>query len=130
MPFRDPPELPEELRPKPGPVQSRPAAGLTMDQLSRVSAIGSNLAFTAGAGALLGWLLDRWLGTAPWCLLGLALVGLVVGFRRFFIETRLLMAQQNRAAAGRRSPDGLGSEDDAPVGSPGAGDGQAGDRPE
>lgn len=32
-------------------------------------------------GALIGWLLDRWLGTAPWLLLGLMFLGIAVAFR-------------------------------------------------
>ena len=32
-------------------------------------------------GALIGWLLDRWLGTAPFLLLGLMFLGIVVAFR-------------------------------------------------
>jgi ATP synthase protein I len=34
-----------------------------------------------GVGA--GYLLDRWLGTAPWILLGLSTVGIGVGFYGF-----------------------------------------------
>ena len=32
-------------------------------------------------GALIGWLLDRWIGTSPWLLLGLMVLGIVVAFR-------------------------------------------------
>ena len=32
-------------------------------------------------GALIGWLLDRWLGTTPFLLLGLMVLGIVVAFR-------------------------------------------------
>lgn len=32
-------------------------------------------------GTLVGWLLDRWLGTSPWLLLGLLFLGIAVGFR-------------------------------------------------
>ena len=31
-------------------------------------------------GAIVGWLLDRWLGTAPWVMLGLIFVGFAGGF--------------------------------------------------
>lgn len=31
-----------------------------------------------GGGALIGWLLDRWLETAPWFLLGLMFLGIAV----------------------------------------------------
>lgn len=31
-------------------------------------------------GAIVGWLLDRWLGTAPWLMLGLMFIGFAGGF--------------------------------------------------
>jgi ATP synthase protein I len=34
----------------------------------------------AGA-ALIGWVLDRWLGTSPWILLGLLVLGVIAAFR-------------------------------------------------
>ena len=35
------------------------------------------------AGALVGFFLDRWLGTTPWLLVGLSVTGIVVGFYAF-----------------------------------------------
>ncbi len=35
-------------------------------------------------GALIGWVLDRVLGTSPWFLLGLLFLGIVVAFRNIF----------------------------------------------
>lgn len=32
-------------------------------------------------GSLIGWVLDRWLGTSPWLLLGLLFLGIAVAFR-------------------------------------------------
>lgn len=32
-------------------------------------------------GALIGWLLDRWLGTSPWILLIMLFLGMAAGFR-------------------------------------------------
>ncbi|HYO54125.1 AtpZ/AtpI family protein [Archangium sp.] len=40
----------------------------------------------AVVGVLGGYYLDRWLGTAPWLLLGLSLVGISVGFYGFLRE--------------------------------------------
>jgi ATP synthase protein I len=40
----------------------------------------------AVVGVLGGYWLDRWLGTAPWVLLGLSLVGISVGFYGFLRE--------------------------------------------
>ena len=34
-----------------------------------------------GGGALIGWVLDRWLGTSPWLLLSLMFLGIAAGFR-------------------------------------------------
>ena len=35
-------------------------------------------------GALLGWILDRWLGTSPWALLVLLFLGIAVAFRNIY----------------------------------------------
>lgn len=32
-------------------------------------------------GALIGWLLDRWIGTSPWLLLVFLFLGIIVAFR-------------------------------------------------
>lgn len=37
-------------------------------------------------GVLAGYFLDRWLGTSPWLLLGLSVVGISVGFYGFLHE--------------------------------------------
>jgi ATP synthase protein I len=53
-----------------GDAGSRAAGRLVVNQL-----IGGPL-----GGAIVGWLLDRWLGTAPWLMLGLMFVGFAGGF--------------------------------------------------
>ena len=35
-------------------------------------------------GAILGWVLDRWLHTTPWLLLILLVLGFVVAFRNIY----------------------------------------------
>jgi ATP synthase protein I len=42
--------------------------------------IASQLVGGPLGGALVGWVLDRWLGTAPWLLLGLMFTGFAGGF--------------------------------------------------
>jgi len=59
-----------------GMTQRKPEKGYS--QGNRVMA--ELIAGTAG-GALIGWLLDRWLGTSPWLLLLLLFVGIAVAFR-------------------------------------------------
>jgi ATP synthase protein I len=41
----------------------------------------SELIAGLAGGALIGWLLDRWLGTSPWLLLALMFLGTAVAFR-------------------------------------------------
>ncbi len=41
-------------------------------------------------GVLAGLWLDRWLGTKPWMLLGLSVVGIMVGFYGFFHDINRL----------------------------------------
>jgi ATP synthase protein I len=35
-------------------------------------------------GAIVGWLLDRWLGTSPWLLLVMMALGVIVAFRNIY----------------------------------------------
>jgi len=56
-------------------------------EANRKSGIAYAAAFTlfSSVAALtgLGWALDRWLGTAPWLLVGGLVLGAVVGFYQF-----------------------------------------------
>ena len=40
---------------------------------------------------LLGWILDSFLGTSPWCLLGGIIVGAAIGFYQFFKLTSQIL---------------------------------------
>ncbi len=57
----------------------RPAKGYAQGSRILAELIGA----PAGA-ALIGWLLDRWLGTFPWLMLGLLALGFVVAFRNVY----------------------------------------------
>lgn len=46
-------------------------------------AAGLTIFFSVAAFLGLGWMLDRWLGTAPWMLVGGILLGSAVGFYEF-----------------------------------------------
>ena len=62
-----------------GTAQRGPDKGY--NQGSRV--LSEMIAGPAG-GALLGWLLDRWLGTSPWVLLALLFLGFAVAIRNIY----------------------------------------------
>lgn len=49
---------------------------------ARGGAIAFEFSGTIGGGALCGWFLDRQLGTEPWLLITLLMVGAVGGFMR------------------------------------------------
>lgn len=48
---------------------------------SQGSRVLSELIAGPAGGALIGWVLDRWLGTSPWLLLVLLFLGVGVAFR-------------------------------------------------
>lgn len=55
------------------------------------------------AGLLLGYLLDRWLGTGPWLTIGLSLVGAYSGFMRawHYAKTQGARDDEERKQRGR-----------------------------
>lgn len=59
-----------------GTAQRAPEKGYR--QGSRVLA---ELVAGPAGGLLMGWLLDRWLGTSPWLLLAMLTLGVIVAFR-------------------------------------------------
>ena len=62
-----------------GAIPPKPRSGYR--QGSRV--LTELIAGPAG-GALIGWLLDRWLGTSPWLLLVMLFAGTAVAFRNIY----------------------------------------------
>jgi F0F1-type ATP synthase assembly protein I len=75
----------------PEPVQSRVPRWASPARSAGVTAFGDGLARGVEfAGVLLifvglGWLLDRWLGTKPWCMVVLSVFSLVGLFVRMWI---------------------------------------------
>ena len=59
-----------------GKVRKPPSKGY-----SQGNRVLSELIAGLAGGALIGWLLDRWLGTSPWLLLALLFLGIAVAFR-------------------------------------------------
>lgn len=55
-------------------------------RFARLGAVAWDFLGTIGAGAVVGWLADRWLSTEPWLLTAGTVLGSVGGFIRL-IET-------------------------------------------
>jgi F0F1-type ATP synthase assembly protein I len=65
--------------------------------------LGMEVAAQVGAGALLGWLFDRWRGTAPTGLLVGAAIGIVVGLWSLIKGALKLNRALDRETPRRRS---------------------------
>lgn len=84
---------------KPDPTQSQYLTA------SKMSGMGLELVGAIGTMAVIGWLLDKWLGTDPWLIVSGLGLGLVAGMYRFF-KTALSVTR-----TGQKSPD----EPDSPT---------------
>lgn len=99
-------EIPEVLR---RPVEHpskhpKPAAGTQsgLGDLGKALAIGLDFLFTAAAGGVVGYFVDRWLGSAPTGLL----IGLGIGFAAGTVRLiqRSTAEDRKRAGDGPRGP--------------------------
>lgn len=66
----------------------------TLSALSIAATIGLHMASGVLVGAVLGYLLDKWLETAPWCLIVFTFVGIIAGFKNVYVDTKRLLALQ------------------------------------
>lgn len=57
----------------------------TIKDLGFVSTVGMAMAFSIALGALVGFYLDKWLGTTPWLMLLFLGFGIVAAFRNLYI---------------------------------------------
>lgn len=53
--------------------------------LGMISTMGISVAVAILIGILIGWQLDKWLGTDPWFFFVFLLFGIIAGFRNIFI---------------------------------------------
>jgi len=92
-----PPDAPRLAKPEP----KTPSETL---QMGRAWATAMDFVFTTLAGAALGWLFDRWRGTAPTgSVIGLGL-GFVLAFVRIIRATQKQEAAEQAARKARKGP--------------------------
>jgi ATP synthase protein I len=60
------------------------AAGKPKTGYNQGSRVLTELIAGSVGGAIIGWLLDRWLGTSPWLLLAMMALGVIVAFRNIY----------------------------------------------
>ena len=70
------------------------SAGDDKEETNRKTGIAYAAAFSLFAavvsGLIIGWLLDRWLGTKPWLLVAGVVLGSIAGFYEFIRSTSKL----------------------------------------
>lgn len=100
--------IPDVLREQPGgpgPRAPAPTPAQSLGESAKAWGIALDLVFMTVGGLLLGWLIDRWLGTDPaGALIGLAL-GFVLGFVRL-IRISLRAEAKDRAGKDQSPPAG------------------------
>lgn len=72
------------------------------DSLGRASVMGLHLVSVIIVGCLLGYWLDKWLGTYPWCAGVGLIVGVGAGFRNIWLDARILLRQGEQDDAGKK----------------------------
>jgi len=66
--------------------------------LGFLSSVGICMVASILIGMIMGYYLDRWLGTEPWLLLVFLGFGIVSGFRNIFILTERELRRQKRVS--------------------------------
>ena len=76
------------------------------DALGRASVMGLHMVSGIIVGCLVGYGVDKWLGSAPWGAgIGL-IVGIAAGFRNVWRDARILLRQGEEADAHKEHPGG------------------------
>jgi ATP synthase protein I len=64
-------------------------------QLLQYSAIGLEMGFAVAIGGVMGYVMDRWLGTQPWLTLVFLILGIVAAFRSLFNLAKRIERNKN-----------------------------------
>lgn len=75
-----------------------------MEALATTGVIGLHLVSGPLVGFAVGYGLDRWLGTGPWCKLAFFLLGIAAGFLNVYRDTRHLLKKMATEDARRKGP--------------------------
>lgn len=75
-----------------------------MEALATTGVIGLHLVSGPLVGFAVGYGLDRWLGTGPWCKLAFLLLGIAAGFLNVYRDTRHLLKKMAAEDARRKGP--------------------------
>ena len=88
--------------PKGTPMTSKENKQGLFDSLGRASVMGLHMVSGIIVGCLLGYWLDKWFGTYPWCAGVGLIVGIGAGFRNIWLDARILLRQGEQDDAGKK----------------------------
>lgn len=83
------------------------------DAIMSAGTIGLNLVSATLVGMVIGYFMDKWLGTKPWLFLVWLVMGIIAGFR-MVIQDMNRIARRDEAARKGLPPDNLPDETDLP----------------
>jgi len=66
------------------------------EALGNMSVVGIHLVTCTFVGFAMGYYLDKWLGTKPWCLLIFLFLGIAAGFKNMYLEVKKLQEQDEK----------------------------------
>lgn len=68
-----------------------------LNALSHAGTIGLHMVSGIAVGTLIGWALDNWLESSPWCTGIFMIIGIVAGYKNVYVDTRRLLRSQTEA---------------------------------
>jgi len=69
---------------------------LDWEQAGKAALIGTHMVTCTFVGLLIGYLLDRWLGTEPWLLLAFLFFGIAAGFKNMYTEAKKIQEEDKK----------------------------------
>ncbi len=68
----------------------------------KASLLGIHLVTCTFVGFIIGYFLDKWLGTEPWFLIAFLLFGIAAGFKNMYTEVKKIQESEEQKGTGRR----------------------------
>lgn len=78
-----------------------------MEAMANTGVIGLHLVSGPAVGFAIGYGLDSWLGTSPWCKLAFLLIGIAAGFLNVYRDTQALLRKMAAQDAKRKTMEPL-----------------------
>jgi ATP synthase protein I len=66
--------------------------------LGMISSVGISMVVSTVIGLAMGYYLDKWLDTSPWCTLTFLVLGIISGFRNVYILMERELKRQKEAS--------------------------------